>query len=102
MSQDDLMALDSTNTNTDTDIDIDINPMMHLVAPLVAYGATVIVRRVINSGYKRVTKNDAPKPNDPGVSLGTALMWAIATAAVAAGVEVAVYRLTNQAGSKRS
>ena len=96
MSQDDLMALDSTNTNTD------INPMMHLVAPLVAYGATVIVRRVINSGYKRVTKNDAPKPNDPGVSLGTALMWAIATAAVAAGVEVAVYRLTNQAGSKRS
>ena len=96
MSQDDLMALESPNT------EIDINPMMHLVAPLVAYGATVIVRRVINSGYKRVTKNDAPKPNDPGVSLGTALMWAIATAAVAAGVEVAVYRLTNQAGSKRS
>ena len=84
-----------------TDTEIDINPMMHLVAPLVAFGATMIVRRVINSGYRRITKNEAPQPNDPSLPFAKALLWAVATAAIAAGVEVAVYRMTNQAGSKR-
>lgn len=79
-----------------------INPMMHLVAPIVAIGATMLVRKALNSGYKRVTGSAAPDPREPGVTLGRALMWAVVTAATAAAVEVAVYRLTNQAGSHKS
>lgn len=76
-----------------------INPMMHLVAPLVAVGATMIVRKALNSGYRRITGSDAPNPREPQVTFGRALMWAVVTAATAAAVEVAVYRLANQAGS---
>jgi len=80
----------------------EVNPLMHLVAPIVAIGATMIVRKVLNSGYRRVTGSPAPDPHEPGVSLTRALVWAVATAATAAAVEVAVYRLTNQAGQHRT
>lgn len=77
----------------------EINPMMHLVAPIVAIGATMLVRKAMNSGYRRVTGHDAPDPRAPQVTFARAMLWAIVTAATAAAVEVAVYRLTNQAGS---
>lgn len=78
----------------------EVNPMMHLVAPIVAIGATMIVRKVLNSGYRRVTGSPAPDIHQPGVTLTRALVWAVATAATAAAVEVAVYRLTSTAGRK--
>ncbi len=79
----------------------EINPAMHLIAPIVAIGATMVVRRVMNSSYRRVTGSDAPDPRAPGVTFARALMWAVVTAAAAAAVEVAVYRLTNEAGSHK-
>ena len=62
--------------------------MMHLVAPIVAIGATMIVRKVMNSGYRRVTGTRAPDAHDAGVTFTRALVWAVATAATAAAVPV--------------
>lgn len=79
----------------------DINPLMHLVAPVAAIVATMVVRKTMNVAYKAITGNEPPAPRDPHVRLGRALMWAAMTATTAAVVEVAVYRMTNQAGSHR-
>ena len=78
----------------------EVNPLMHLVAPIVAIGATMIVRKVMNSGYRRVTGSPAPDVHEPGVTFTRALVWAVATAATAAAVEVAVYRFTSSGGRR--
>lgn len=78
----------------------EVNPMMHLVAPIVAIGATMVVRKMLNSGYRRVTGSPAPDIQEPGVTFTRALVWAVATAAAAAAVEVAVYRMTSSAGRR--
>lgn len=72
------------------------SPLLHLVAPIVAIGATMIVRKALNAGYRRATGSDAPGPRDPGVSIGRVLLWSVVTAAAATAVEVAVYRITNR------
>jgi len=68
---------------------------MHLMAPIAAIGATMVLRRLMNSTYKAVTGNKAPDPQDPRVSYSRAIAWAAVTAATAAVVEVVVYRVTN-------
>ena len=99
------MSLNSDETIMDDDstpkVEVQVNPIVHLIAPLVAIGATMIVRKVITAGYRRVTGNDAPKANDVKVPFGTALMWAVGTAAIAAGVELVAYRVTNQLGNSK-
>lgn len=87
-------------TTTDAEAD-HINPVLHLVAPLAAIVATMVVRSVMNRAYESITGHEPPAPRDPSVRLSRALLWTAATATTAAVVEVAVYRLTNQAGSKR-
>lgn len=77
-------------------IDTEPSPMLHLVAPVVAIGATMIVRKALNAGYRRATGSDAPGPRDPGVSIARVLLWSVVTAAAATAVEVAVYRITNR------
>ncbi len=72
------------------------SPLVHLVAPIVAIGATMIVRKALNAGYRRATGSDAPGPRDPGVSIGRVILWSVVTAAAATAVEVAVYRITNR------
>lgn len=79
-----------------------INPAVHLIAPLVAFGATFVVRKAMDAGYRSVTGKDVPAPRDASTSWGSALAWAMATAAVAAAVEVAVYRATVGTGRRRS
>ena len=72
------------------------NPIMHLVAPITAIGATMVMRKVLNGAYERQTGNQAPDPRDGRVGFGRALMWAVVTAAAAAAVETAVYRIMNR------
>ncbi len=79
---------------------IEINPIAHLIAPIAAIGATMLVRKIMNSSYERATGRPAPAPRDPAVSFGRALMWTAITAATAAVVEVAVYRIANQMGDR--
>jgi hypothetical protein len=73
-----------------------VNPMVHVIAPLVAFGATLLVRKVLSSGYRMVTGTDAPDTRDPQVKFTRALTWTIITAATAAVVEVEVYRFVNK------
>jgi hypothetical protein len=80
---------------------VEINPIAHLIAPLAAIGATMLARKLMTSGYESVTGRHAPAPRDPGVSFGRALLWTAVTAATAAVVEVAVYRIANQLGERR-
>ena len=72
------------------------NPILHLVAPITDIGATMVMRKVLNAAYERQTGNEAPDPRDSRVGFGRALMWAIVTAAAAAAVETAVYRIMNK------
>jgi hypothetical protein len=78
---------------------VQVSPMVHIVAPLVAIGATMIARSLLNRGYRAVTGSPAPGANDPGVTFARAVMWAGMTAATAAIVEVAVYRMVQRAGT---
>lgn len=74
-------------------------PDLHLLAPVIAVGATMLIRKALDSGYRRVTGRQAPGPRDTSSSVLRVLAWTAVTAAVAAAVEVAVYRLTE--GSRR-
>jgi hypothetical protein len=92
--------MESNAIETAPEVEIEINPIAHLIAPIAAIGATMLVRKLLNSGYKRATGHDAPAPRDPQVTFARALMWTAVTAVTAAVVEVAVYRLANQFGEK--
>jgi hypothetical protein len=70
------------------------NPALHLVAPLLAFGGTFLVRKALTVGYRQFTGKSAPDPHQRATPVFTAVMWAAATAAAAAIVEVAVYRIT--------
>lgn len=71
------------------------NVVLHIVAPIAAIGATMVLRRVMNSGYRAVTGSAPPDPRDGTSSWARAITWAALTAATAAVVEVVVYRLTS-------
>ncbi|MDO8731082.1 MAG: DUF4235 domain-containing protein [Actinomycetota bacterium] len=78
------------------ELEVQPNPVMHLIAPITAIGATLLMRKALNSAYAHRTGREAPDPRDPAVSFVRALGWAIVTAATAAAVETAVYRLMNR------
>lgn len=68
------------------------------VAPLVALGATWAVRKVMTSAYKSRTGHEPPQSDDPEVTLGKILAWAIATSVVSAAVEVIIIRVVENLG----
>jgi len=72
-----------------------VNPMVHVIAPIVAFGATALVRKVLQTGYRLATGTDAPDTRDPQVTFARALAWTVITASTSAIVEVGVYRLIN-------
>jgi|GEM_PF-3570192 len=76
------------------------NPVMHLLAPVIAIVATMAVRKALAIGYEQVTGHKPPAPRDPAVRFSRAVAWAVVTAATAAAVETAVYRATNRAGQR--
>lgn len=86
---------------TDAVAEFEPNPVMHLLAPVIAITATMVVRKVLNAGYEQVTGNKPPAPRDPSIAFRRAVVWAVITAATAAAVETAVYRVANQAGRSR-
>lgn len=84
------------------EVEVHVNPLVHVVAPLAAIGATMLARKMLNTGYRRITGGAAPVPDDPRTSFVRAVLWAATTAATAAIVEVAVYRIVTSAGTRRS
>lgn len=69
---------------------------IHVVAPLAAMAATWAVRKVLDSGYRRLRGHNPPSAHDPNASFANAVMWAAITAATAAVVEVSVFRLVSR------
>lgn len=65
----------------------------HVVAPLAAMAATWVARKVMDNGYRSITGHKAPSAHDPHTPWRNALIWAAVTAATAAVIEVAVYRI---------
>lgn len=69
---------------------------LQLAAPIIAIGATMLVRRALDGSYRRLTGHAAPDIHDPRVSLRRVVFWAALTAVIAAEVEVAVYRFADR------
>lgn len=62
------------------------------VAPLVAFGATFVARKVLASAYESLTGGEAPSNTDRDVSLGKVVAWAALSGATAAVIEAMAYR----------
>lgn len=69
-------------------------PIAALLTPALAFGATLAARKVLARTYHSVTGRNAPASEDRSASLGSVLAWAALSAATAAVIEVAVYRIT--------
>jgi hypothetical protein len=67
---------------------------LQIAAPFLAVGATMALRKVMNGGYRQFTGKRPPDPNSPSTPFMNAVLWAMTTAAAAALLEVAIYRLT--------
>lgn len=74
------------------------NLVVHVLAPLAAIGATWLTRKALDTGYRSISGRAAPNSQDAQVRLGSAMMWAAITAASAAVVEVAVFRVLAKRG----
>lgn len=79
-------------TDEDGDGSLEPGPGLHVAATLLAFGATAIVRRMMDSGYRRATGRPTPSPTDGTSSVVRTIAWAALTAATAAVVEVAILR----------
>lgn len=62
------------------------------MAPLVAFGATFVARKVLASAYESLTGGEAPSNTDRDVSLGKVVAWAALSGATAAVIEAMAYR----------
>jgi len=65
-----------------------------IVAPVLALGTAWLVRKALDSAYTRTTGTTPPRATDRDQSLRRVLLWATATAAVLAVVNVAIDRIT--------
>lgn len=88
-------------TKPGTDLSIDQpaespSVLAQVLVPIVAIGATMAARRLLDFGYERVTGRTPPRAMDPSTSLRQALLWAALGAVVAAEVEVLVHRQLNR------
>ena len=78
----------------------DINPMFHVIAPIAAIAATMVVRKILNTSYERSSGHQPPLSRDPRVPFMRAVMWTAATTAAAAVAEVVVYRIIIRIGER--
>ncbi|MBM3688379.1 MAG: DUF4235 domain-containing protein [Actinobacteria bacterium] len=72
------------------------HPVLHIAAPFVVLGTTWAARQILKKGYKSVTGNAAPDPEDPSVSFGKALAWALLIAGAATVIEMVIYRAASR------
>ncbi len=79
--------------------EIHVSTAARVAAPLAAFVATMIVRRVLDARYRSATSGPVPDPKDLSVTLVRALAWAALTSVVTAAVEVTVVRAIDRAGA---
>ena len=93
--------MDDTQELESPQEEIEVNPMVHLVAPVVAIVGTMVIRKATNSAYEKARGRVAPIPRDPAVPWGRALMWTVVITTSAALAEVAIYRAINMIGERK-
>jgi hypothetical protein len=93
--------MDDTVEEISPETEIEVNPMVHLVAPVVAIVGTMVIRKAVNSAYEKATGRVAPLPRDPAVPWGRALMWTVVITTSAAVAELVIYRTINMIGERR-
>lgn len=93
---------DSTDLAAVEAPEIEVNPMVHLIAPVVAIVGTMVVRKVVNTVYEKATGHPAPVARDPQTSWARALLWTAVITTSAAVAEVAIYRAVNRVGAKQA
>ena len=69
-----------------------VHPVLHIAAPFVVLGTSWAARQILQKGYQRLTGSKAPNPEDPTVSFGKALGWALLVAGSATVIEMVIYR----------
>jgi len=71
------------------------------VAPLAAVGATWVARKGMTKAYEDKTGHVPPKADDREIPLSKVIMWAVASAMVAATIDVIINRLAAKVGDKQ-
>ena len=79
-------------TTTDDDL-IEASKLLKMAAPLLTITAAWAVRKGLEKAYTTTTGGSPPRANDPDASMRRVILWAVATAAAVAVVNVAVDRL---------
>lgn len=93
---------ESTDVVPADEQDIEVNPMVHLIAPVVAIVGTMVVRKLVNSAYERTTGRPAPLPRDPRTPMLRAILWTAVITTTTAVAEVAIYRAVNRVGERKA
>jgi hypothetical protein len=86
-------TLDTVRAAAEHPQEIDQSMMIKLVAPLATLVVAGLVRRALESGYKRVKGSPPPRANDRSTPMGQVLLWAAVTATAVAVASVVVDRL---------
>jgi len=92
---------ESTDVVLNDEPDVEVNPMVHLIAPVVAIVGTMVVRKLVNTAYERATGRPAPLPRDPRTPMLRAILWTAVITTSTAVAEVAIYRAINRVGERK-
>jgi hypothetical protein len=87
------MTDDATIATHDDDL-VEASTILKVAAPIITIGATWAVRKVLEKAYAGTVGGKPPRASDPDASMRRVILWAVATAAAVAVVNVAVDRLT--------
>lgn len=88
-----------TATGT-TSSEVKIRPSARLVAPIIAFAATMAARKAMERTYRKTAGEPLPRAQDLRVSLTRTLAWSVATAVVTTLVEVVIVRGIDRAGAE--
>jgi hypothetical protein len=92
------MSDDTTLETVDRPAESAVRPedttLVKVVAPIATLIVAGVVRKALDSGYRRLTGSPPPRASDRSVPMRQVLLWAAATAAAVAVASVVVDRLT--------
>jgi len=80
--------------SADDDEFVEASTALKVAAPILAIGAGLLVRKVLDTAYEKTTGAPPPRANDRDVKLGRVLVYAAATAMAIAMVNVIIDRST--------
>jgi len=79
-----------------------VSKKARLLAPVVAFTATMVAQRILKSRYRKVTGDPVPEADDLRVTYVRALVWSTAIAVVTTVIEVSVVRAIDRAGATQA